>query len=155
MQGSGRQEPELTQGGGAWQLVLPVQRGGLRSARLGTRTASRVARRPFGRTKDGSPGCSLSRDSNIGTQENSKTPLLLRILGWWILWPHRRTGKDSIPPIPSSIWPAARPHSPSECNHPPPPGGGRVVTSGSGEPSHFEVHTGSISKIRRNSDGRQ
>ena len=90
--GIGRQEPELTQGGGAWQLVLPVQRGGLRSARLGTRTARRFARRPFGRTKDGSPGCILSRDSNIGTQENSKTPLLLRILGWWILWPHRRTG---------------------------------------------------------------
>ena len=38
-------------------------------------------------------------------------------------------GKHSTTPISSSIWPAARPHSPSECNHPPPPGGGRVAES--------------------------
>ena len=83
---------ESTQGGGHWQLGLPVQRGGLRIARGRSRTSSRAIPRAFSRTKDGSRGCSLSRDSNIGTQENSKTPLLLRILGWWILWPHRRTG---------------------------------------------------------------
>ena len=33
--------------------------------------------------------------------------------------------------------------------------GGEWLRDGSGEPPHFEVHTGSISKIRRNSDGRQ
>jgi len=33
--------------------------------------------------------------------------------------------------------------------------GGEWLRDGSGEPPHFEVHTGSISKIRQNSDGRQ
>ena len=70
---SGDFEAGVDPGGVEWQLDVPVQRAGLRSARFKTRTASRIARRPFGRTKDGSRGCILSRDSNIGTQENSKT----------------------------------------------------------------------------------
>ena len=70
---------ESTQGGGHWQLGLPVQRGDLRIARGRSRTSSRVMPRAFSRTKDGSRGCSLSRDSNIGTQENSRIPEFARI----------------------------------------------------------------------------
>ena len=70
----GGEEPESTQEGGRWQLVLPVQRGGLRRARGRSRTSGRVTLRAFSRTKDGSRRCILSRDSNIGIQENSNNP---------------------------------------------------------------------------------
>ena len=73
-----RVDPESTQGGGHWQLSLPVQRDDLWSSRGRSRTSSRAMPRAFSRTKDGSGGCSLSRDSNIGIQENSRIPEFAR-----------------------------------------------------------------------------
>jgi hypothetical protein len=63
-----------TQEGGAVAVGSAVHRGGLRRARGGRRTSSRVTPRAFSRTKDGSRRCILSRDSNIGTHKNSRTP---------------------------------------------------------------------------------
>jgi hypothetical protein len=63
-----------TQEGGAVAVGSAVHRGGLRRARGGSRTSSRVTPRAFSRTKDGSRRCILSRDSNIGTHKNSRTP---------------------------------------------------------------------------------
>ena len=65
--------PESTHGGGRWQLGMPVQRGVLRSTCGNSRMSSRAMSRAFSRTKYGSRGCSLSRDSTVGTQENSRT----------------------------------------------------------------------------------
>ena len=64
---------ESTHGGGRWQLGMPVQRGVLRSTCGNSRMSSRAMSRAFSRTKYGSRGCSLSRDSTVGTQENSRT----------------------------------------------------------------------------------
>ena len=85
---------ESTHGGGRWQLGMPVQRGVLRSTCGNSRMSSRAMSRAFSRTKYGSRGCSLSRDSTVGTQENSRTQEFasIRIGHWWVLRPHRRTG---------------------------------------------------------------
>ena len=71
--GDAESTPESTHGGGRWQLGMPVQRDDLRMTRGRSQTSSRAMPPAFSRTKDGSRGCSLSRDSTIGTQENSRT----------------------------------------------------------------------------------
>ena len=71
-----------------------------------------------------------------------------RTIGRRITWYCR---KDSIPPISATVWALCRPHSPSECNHPPPPPGRRVPGR---EPGNFEVSTGSIGNLPQIADGR-
>ena len=91
--GDAESTPESTHGGGRWQLGMPVQRGVLRSTCGNSRMSSRAMSRAFSRTKYGSRGCSLSRDSTVGTQENSRTQEFASIRpDWWDLRPHRRTG---------------------------------------------------------------
>jgi hypothetical protein len=51
----------------------------------------------------------------------------------------RDVGKRSILPRAAEVWPKDRPHSPSECKHPPPPPGGVRVTVGRSISQSLEI----------------
>ena len=97
----GRVDPESTQEGGG-QAVGSVNT--TRRFTEGTRKSRKrccATPRSFIRTKDGSRRCSLSRDLNVGIQENNRTPKFRQKPPWRVLWPHRRT--DTMTRVPETF----------------------------------------------------